>query len=145
MHTLFLSVIAAIFCLKPSYETNEIDDINVFVQTVLASANRYALGLPDKPPVQRYTPVLNGSLSPNLQKYLETLVNVSSAIDKQTMVEMLWDDSIVIDNDQDPYQLFEQHRGHSYNDKLNTVQSPLSVVRKDKAFYEAYDESQEDV
>lgn len=101
---------------KSSHETNELEEINIFVQSVLAMADRKALGLPDRTmPIQNYGSVIDGQLPVELLRYLERLVSVSSALDKQTLVTMLWDDSIIIDENQEPHTVFDQHQSHGDN------------------------------
>jgi hypothetical protein len=112
-----------------SAETDELDEIYVFVQSVLAMSNRSVLGLPDQPPVRKYAPVVDGQLPTDLQRYLERLVSVSSAVDKQTLVAMLWDDSLVVDEDQEPHDVLDQlYRGRRVRKGSET--QPLAVIRR---------------
>lgn len=119
MSWLFLwSATLVILHSKCSYETDELEEINIFVQSVLAMADRKALGLPDRTaPIQNYGSVIDGQLPAELLRYLERLVSVSSALDKQTLVTMLWDDSIVVDENQEPHTVFDQYHSHADNKK----------------------------
>lgn len=129
---LFLLVLmTAALHLNRCAETHELDEINVFVQSVLAMANRNALGLPDSPPIQRYTPVVDGQLPVDLQRYLERLVSVSPAAERQTLVAMLWDDSLVVDDDQEPHDVLDQlYRGRRKQTGLE--KTPPSVIQRSK-------------
>lgn len=116
----FVPVLYAVVALtvttrRPCVRADNLEDVDVFVQSVLAVADRAALGLPDSTSadVPRWNgPVANGQLPPDLQRYLESLVSVSSAADRQTLVAMLWDDSLVVDEDQEPHSVFDRYRGN---------------------------------
>lgn len=97
-----------------SARADEIEDVADFVQMVLASADHVGLGLPDhsRANVQPYGPVVNGQLPSDLQQFLEKLVSVSSAADPQTLVTMMWDDSLVVDEDQELHSVFDQYQGN---------------------------------
>lgn len=125
---LFLPIVITVLLSSPSLGTNaDLDEINIFVQAVLAMADREVLGLPEKPVVQQYAPVVNGKLPPDLQRYLERLVSVSPAVEKQTLVAMLWDDTVVINEDQDPHDVFNQYRGRCSPVKQRTVEPQPSL------------------
>lgn len=89
----------------------DLDDINAFVQAVLATADREELGLPESPLSIRRRPVVDGQLPADLQEYLERLVSVSRVPDGPLLVDMLSDDAIVVDDDQDPYDVFDRYSG----------------------------------
>lgn len=113
---LMWSIIMIVLRSKSSCETDELEEINIFVQSVLAMADRKALGLPDRPaPIQKYGSVIDGQLPADMLRYLERLVSVSSALDKQTLVTMLWDDSLIVDEDQEPHTVFDQYQSRSKN------------------------------
>lgn len=95
----------------PTCGADDLDDISAFVQAVLATADRDELGLPESPVSQRHRPVVDGQLPADLQEYLERLVSVSRAPDGPLLVDMLSDDAIVVDNDQDPHDVFDRYRG----------------------------------
>lgn len=130
---LFLSIVITVLLLHLSLGTNaDLHEINIFVQAVLAMADREVLGLPEKPVVQQYAPVVNGKLPPDLQRYLERLVSVSQAVEKQTLVAMLWDDTVVINEDQDPHDVFNQYRSRGSAIKQRTIESPPTLQTTDR-------------
>lgn len=113
--SLFLLVIMISLYSKQSHEIDELDEINSYVQAVLAVADRDKLGLPEvTEPVKRYMLTADKKLAPELQRYLEKLLSVSSDIEKHKLVDILWDDSFVIDEDQDPYDVFDQWHGNGH-------------------------------
>lgn len=122
---LFLSLVFTFFHSNSSVGTNaDLEEIYIFVRSVLAMADREELGLPDKPIVQpQYGPVVNGKLPADLQMYLERLVSTSPAVDKQSLVAMLWDDTVVINDDQDPHEVFSQYHDRGNIRKQSTVES----------------------
>lgn len=138
---LFLLVLTmTAFHVNRSAELDELDEIYTFVQTVLATGNRSALGLPDQPPARQYAPVVDGQLPTDLQRYLERLVSVSSVADKQTLVAMLWDDSLVVDEDQEPHDVFDQlYRGRTVR-KGSGTPSP-AVIRRSETVTESADDN----
>lgn len=101
---------------RPCARADGLEEVSDFVRSVLAVADRTELGLPDNLSidVSRYGPVVDGQLPPDMQRYLERLVSVSSAADQQTLVTMLWDDSLIVDEDQEPHSIFDQYQGNSY-------------------------------
>lgn len=129
--SLFLLVIMISLYSKQSYETDELDEINSFVQAVLAVADREKLGLPEvTEPVKRYTITADGKLAPELQRYLENLLSVSSDIEKHKLVDILWDDSFVVDEDQDPHDVFDQWHGNGHKGgrkRTTETSSPASL------------------
>lgn len=127
---LFSSLVFTILHTNSSLATNaDLDEIYVFVQSVLAMADREELGLPDKPIVKlQYAPVVDGKLPADLQRYLERLVSTSAAVDKQSLVAMLWDDTVVINEDQDPHEIFSRYHDHGNIRKQSTVE-PTPVLR----------------
>lgn len=133
--SLFLFAIAVSLHSRPSYETDELDEINSFVQAVLAVADRDKLGLPEvSEPVKPYTSTADGKLSPELQRYLEKLLSVSSDTEKHKLVDMLWDNTIVVDEDQEPCDVFDKWNGIGHNvrgqQKPVETSSPAVAVRK---------------
>jgi len=85
----------------------ELEEIDVFVRSVLAVADRVGLGLPDtsswQPPHDGAV-LVDGNLPADLQRYLERLVSVSSVTDAHALAAILWDDEVVIDDDdQEPH------------------------------------------
>ncbi|VVC24635.1 Hypothetical protein CINCED_3A022838 [Cinara cedri] len=105
---------------------DEIEDVADFVQLVLAAADRVELGLPDRSSadVRRYGPVVDGQLPPEQRRYLEKLVSVSSAADPQTLIAMVWDDSLIVDEDQEPHSVFDQFPGNNGYDKAKRRRAP---------------------
>lgn len=98
----------------------ELDEIDVFVQSVLATADRTALGLPKPdgvraPAARRRWHVTDGNLPADLQRYLERLVSVSSAVDGHRLVATVWDDdgTIVGDGDAEPHDVFDRYNGRA--------------------------------
>lgn len=80
------------------------------MRAVLATADRDVLGLPETLTFPMVPYVANGHLPTDLQRYLERMVSASSAVDGRKSVTMLWDDSFVIDDDQEPHEVFENYR-----------------------------------
>lgn len=82
----------------------ELEEIEVFVRSVLAVAQPYGLGIPDRLAARADAPAapVDERLSDDLQRYLEGLLTVSSAmVDQRTLVAMLLDDTLTVDEDQD--------------------------------------------
>lgn len=130
--SLFPLVIMISLYPKQSYETDELDEINSFVQAVLAVADRDKLGLPEvTEPVKRYTLTADGKLAPELQRYLEKLLSVSSDIEKYKLVDILWDDSFVVGEDQNPHDVLDQwhSNGHKSGRKPTTQTSSSASLK----------------
>ncbi|KAF0733940.1 Uncharacterized protein FWK35_00039201 [Aphis craccivora] len=82
----------------------ELEEIEVFVRSVLAVARPYGLGIPDRLPARADAPeaAVDGRLPDDVQRYLEGLLTVSSAtVDRWTLVAMLLDDTLTVDEDLD--------------------------------------------
>lgn len=129
--SLFLLVIISLLS-NQSYETDELDEINSFVQAVLAVADRDKLGLPEvSEPVKQYTLTADGKLAPELQRYLEKLLSVSSDIEKHKLVDILWDDSFVVAEYEEPYDVFDQwyDNGHKSGRKQTTGTSSSPLLK----------------
>jgi len=83
---------------------NELEEVEMFVRSVLAVARPYGLGIPDRLPARADAPLatVNGRLPDDVLRYLEGLLTVSSAtVDRRTLVAMLLDDTLTVDEDQD--------------------------------------------
>lgn len=99
-------------CSSAGMSLEELEEIEVFVRSVLAIAQPYGLGIPDRLPAHKDAPkaAVDGRLPDDLQRYLEGLLAVSSAVDRRTLVAMLLDDTFVIDEDVDvgPHRVFDR-------------------------------------
>lgn len=97
-------------CSSAGMSPEELEEIEVFVRSVLAVAQPYGLGIPDRLPAHKDAPMaaIDGRLPDDLQRYLEGLLAVSSAVDRRTLVAMLLDDTFVIDEDVGPHRVFDR-------------------------------------
>ncbi|CAH1726396.1 unnamed protein product [Aphis gossypii] len=109
----------------------ELEEIEVFVRSVLAVVRptvRSSLGIPDRLPARGDAPVatVDGRLPDDVQRYLEGLLIVSSAtVDRRTLVEMLLDDTLTVDEDQDrPNSAFDRKPDEGQATKDYRVRMP---------------------
>lgn len=72
--------------------------------------------------------MVDGPLPDDMQRYLEGLLSASLAVDRRTLVAMLLDDTLVVDEDQDPHHMFDRMHGG----RKSEVQAKKSVVRMPK-------------
>jgi len=112
----FLLIVATLACTRllavrcsAAMSPEELEEIEVFLRTVLALAQPYDLGIPDRLPAQKDAPMaaVDGRLPDDLQRYLESLLAVSSAVDRRTLVAMLLYDKLMIDEDLGPHRVFD--------------------------------------
>jgi len=109
----------------------EPDEVDVFVRSVLAAADRAAPGLPDadgRPPAaRRDAAAADGDLPAELRRYLEGLVSVSSVADGQTLAAMLWDDRTVVDDeDEEPHRVSARYHDR---DRGNGSRADVTVFQ----------------
>uniref|UniRef100_A0A2S2NVD9 Uncharacterized protein n=1 Tax=Schizaphis graminum TaxID=13262 RepID=A0A2S2NVD9_SCHGA len=108
----------------------ELQEIEVFVRSVLAVAKPYNLGIPDKLPARAnaFTITADGPLPDDMQRYLKGLLAVSSAVDRRTLVEMLLDDTLIVDEDQESHSVFD--RVHGGRKPESRVKKPIVRMPK---------------
>lgn len=131
----FLLIVATLACTcwraalcSAGMSSEELEEIEVFLRSVLAVAQPYDLRIPDRLPAQKDAPMaaVDGRLPDDLQRYLEGLLAVSSAVDRRTLVAMLLDDKLMVDQDLDPHRVFDQlHDGRKPKTQTETsVRTP---------------------
>lgn len=120
------AAVAAVLLLSrwtPSCGADDLDEVGAFVQTVLALADRDELGLPENPAPQHRRPVDDGRLPVGLQRDLERLVGVSECADGPSLVDMLWDDAIAVDEDDDPHDVIDRYRARHADDDRRALKA----------------------
>lgn len=117
----FLLIIATLVCCtswrvvqcSTGMSLQELEEIEAFVRSVLAVARPYNLGISDRLPPRPGMPadMIDGPLPDDMQRYLEGLLSASLAVDRRSLVKMLLDDTLVVDEDQDPHHMFDRIHG----------------------------------
>lgn len=134
----FLLIIATLACstswravqCSAEMSLQEFEEIEAFVRSVLAVARPYNLGISNRLPSRADMPVdmVDGPLPDDMQRYLEGLLSTSLAVDRRMLVAMLLDDTLVVDEDQDPHHMFDRMHGG----RKPEAQVKKSVVRMPK-------------
>lgn len=112
-------IIIACIVPQPVCLADELEDTDQFVITVLAKADRNELGLQNEPVSRKNGSAVDDYLPDDLRQYLQGLVAVSSALDGEDLIPVLWDDSFVIEEDQDPHEVFNRYRGTNADHPLS--------------------------
>lgn len=117
----FLLIIATLACYtsrravqcSAGMSLQELEEIEAFVRSVLAVARPYNLGISDRLPPRpgMSADMVDGPLPDDMQRYLEGLLSASLAVDRRTLVAMLLDVTLVVDEDQDPHLIFDRMHG----------------------------------
>lgn len=134
----FLLIIATLACCtswravqcSAGMSLQELEEIEAFVRSVLAVARPYNLGISDRllPRAGMPADMVDGPLPDDMQRYLEGLLSASLAEDRRTLVAMLLDNTLVVDEDQDPHHVFDRMHGA----RKPEAQVKKSVVRMPK-------------